>query len=261
MVKRMILMLVAVALFISVLGFVKFRQIQAATQTQSMMQPPPTAVTTIVAKREAWPATLDVIGTMEAVQGVTVSADLPGAVERIHFDSGQQVHQGDVLVELDTQQERAQLADVEAQSDLARLNFDRMQQLVNAGVISRIDYDRATADQKQTAAKVNEIRATIQRKTIRAPFSGVLGIRKVNLGQYLSAGDPVVPLQALNPIYVNFGVPQQSATAVQAGYKARSFPGASQLWTQLSIRPLEMFKCKRRSRIRAANCIPECSSR
>ena len=221
MFKRMILMLVAAALLLSVLGFVKFRQIQAATQTQSMMQPPPTAVTTIVAQREMWPATLDVIGTMEAVQGVTVSADLPGSVARVNFDSGKQVHQGDVLVELDTRQERAQLADVEAQSDLARLNFDRMQQLVNAGVISRIDYDRATADQKQTAAKVNEIRATIQRKTIRAPFSGVLGIRKVNLGQYLSAGDPVVPLQALNPIYVNFGVPQQSASAVQAGRNLR----------------------------------------
>ncbi len=130
MFKRMILMLAAVVLFISVLGFVKFRQIQAATHM--VMQPPPTAVTTIVAQREEWPATLNVIGTMEAVQGVTVSADLPGTVERINFDSGKQVHQGDVLVELDTRQERAQLADVEAQSDLARLNFDRNQQLVNA---------------------------------------------------------------------------------------------------------------------------------
>jgi membrane fusion protein, multidrug efflux system len=217
MLKRMILMLVAVALFISVLGFVKFRQIQAATQTQSMMQPPPTAVTTIVAQRQEWPATLNVIGTMEAVQGVTVSADLPGAIERINFDSGKQVHQGDVLVELDTRQERAQLADVEAQSELARLNFERNRQLLNAGVISRLDYDRAVADQKQTEARVNEIHATIQRKTIRAPFSGVLGIRKVNLGQYLSAGDAVVPLQALNPIYVNFGVPQQSSGEVRTG--------------------------------------------
>jgi membrane fusion protein (multidrug efflux system) len=154
---------------------------------------------------------------MEAVQGVTVSADLPGAVVRINFDSGQQVHQGDVLVELDTRQERAQLADVEAQSELARINFNRMQQLVNAGVISRLDYDRAVADQKQTEARVNEIHATIQRKTIRAPFSGVLGIRKVNLGQYLSAGDAVVPLQALNPIYVDFGVPQQSSGEVRTG--------------------------------------------
>jgi membrane fusion protein (multidrug efflux system) len=215
MVKRMIVMLAAVALFISALGFVKFRQIQAATQT--VMQPPPEAVTTIVAKRQQWPATLNVIGTMEAVQGVTVSADLPGTVERINFDSGRQVRQGDVLVELDTRQERAQLADVESQRDLAHINFERMQQLVNAGVISRLDYDKATADQKQTEAKVNEIRATIQRKTIRAPFSGVLGIRKVNLGQYLSAGDPVVPLQALNPIYANFGVPQQSVGEVRVG--------------------------------------------
>ena len=219
MLKRMILMLVAAALLVSVLGFVKFRQIQAATHM--VMQPPPEAVTTIVAHREVWPATLDLIGTIEAVQGVTVSADLPGTVEKINFESGKQVRQGDVLVELDTRQERAQLADVEAQRDLARLNFDRMQQLVNAGVISRLDYDRATADQKQTEAKVNEIRATIQRKTIRAPFSGVLGIRKVNLGQYLSAGDPVVPLQALNPIYVNFGVPQQSAVEVHTGRSLR----------------------------------------
>jgi len=143
-----------------------------------MMQPPPTAVTTIVAQRQEWPATLNVIGTMEAVQGVTVSADLPGAIERINFDSGKQVHQGDVLVELDTRQERAQLADVEAQSELARLNFERNRQLLNAGVISRLDYDRAVADQKQTEARVNEIHATIQRKTIRAPFSGVLGIRR-----------------------------------------------------------------------------------
>src|SRR5713226_5570260 len=217
MFKRMILMLVAAVLLISVLGFVKFRQIQAATQTQSMMQPPPTAVTTIVAQRQEWPATLNVIGTMEAVQGVTVSADLPGAIERINFDSGKQVHQGDVLVELDTRQERAQLADVEAQSELARINFERNRQLLNAGVISRLDYDRAVADQKQTEARVNEIHATIQRKTIRAPFSGVLGIRKVNLGQYLSAGDAVVPLQALNPIYVNFGVPQQSSGEVRTG--------------------------------------------
>jgi len=127
-----------------------------------MMQPPPTAVTTIVAQRQEWPATLNVIGTMEAVQGVTVSADLPGAIERINFDSGKQVHQGDVLVELDTRQERAQLADVEAQSELARLKLERNRQLLNAGVISRLDYDRAVADQKQTEARVNEIHATIQ---------------------------------------------------------------------------------------------------
>jgi membrane fusion protein (multidrug efflux system) len=101
------------------------------------------------------------------------------------------------------------------------VNFGRMQQLVNAGVISRMEYDQATAQQKATEANVAEIRATIARKTIRAPFSGILGIRKVNLGQYLSAGSAVVPLQSLDPIYVDFGVPQQSARQVRVGGNLR----------------------------------------
>ena len=108
------------------------------------MQPPPDAVTTIVAQQETWPATLNAIGTMAAVQGVTVSADLPGTVERIAFDSGAAVRRGDVLAALDTRQERAQLAAVEAQRELARLNFDRMQGLLNERVISRAEFDRAT---------------------------------------------------------------------------------------------------------------------
>jgi membrane fusion protein (multidrug efflux system) len=131
------------------------------------------------------------------------------------------VRQGDVLVELDTSQERAQLHALEAQRDLARLNYSRMDELAKEGVISRMDYDRATAEQKQRVANVAEVRAAIERKTIRAPFSGILGIRKVNLGQYLSAGGPVVPLQSLNPIYVNFGIPQQDAAQVKIGRKLR----------------------------------------
>jgi len=219
MAKRMILMLALAGVVVAGLGFVKFRQIEVATQ--AVMQPPPAAVTTIVAKQEKWPATLNVIGTMVAVQGVTVSADLPGTVDRIAFDSGKSVKAGDVLVELDTRQERAQLAAVEAQRDLARVNFDRMQELVKQGVISRMEYDSATAQQKATEAQVGEIRATIARKTIRAPFSGILGIRQVNLGQYLSAGQAIVALQSLNPIYVNFGVPQQVAAKVQVGRTLR----------------------------------------
>jgi len=161
------------------------------------------------------------IGTVEAVHGVTVSADLPGIVDKITFESGQYVRQGDVLVELDTRQEHAQLASLEAQRELAKVNYDRMDGLVKAGVISRMEYDQATAQQKSTIANVAEIRATIERKTIRAPFSGVLGIRKVNLGQYLAGGGPIVPLQSLNPIYVNFGVPQQTASQIRAGRTLR----------------------------------------
>jgi len=208
MAKRMILMLGLVVVLLTGLGFVKFRQIESAVHAGAF-QPPPEAVTSIVAHQEQWPTTMSVIGTMEAVKGVTVSADLPGTVARIAFDSGETVHAGDVLVELDTRQERAQLAALEAQRDLARVNFGRTQQLVNEGVVSRMEYDQATAQQKATEANVAEIRATIERKTIRAPFSGTVGIRQVNLGQYLSAGQAIVSLQALNPIYVNFGVPQQ----------------------------------------------------
>ena len=182
-------------------------------------------MTTIVAQAQEWPATVSVIGTVAAVQGVTVSADLPGIVERIAFDSGRQVRQGDLLVELDTRQERAQLAAIEAQRDLARLNYDRMKGLLSDRVISQAEFDRAVAEQKQTDAQVGEIRAAIQRKTIRAPFSGMLGIRQVNLGQYLEAGDPVVPLQTLHPIYVDFGVPQQDVAQVRLGHRVRVTSG------------------------------------
>ena len=217
MVRRMLLMLAVVALVIAGLGFMKYRQVETAVHAAASFQPPPEAVTSIVAKSDHWPATMSVIGTMEAVQGVTVSADLPGVVAKINFESGQFVNKGDVLVELDTRQEVSQLAALEAQRDLAKINFDRSQELSKQGVISRQDYDRAIADHKQTEANVAETKATIERKTIRAPFSGVLGIRKVNLGQYLAAGAAIVPLQSLNPIYVDFGVPQQESVRVKVG--------------------------------------------
>ncbi len=184
-------------------------------------QPPPTAVTTVIARKETWPSTVTVIGTAAAIQGVTVGADLPGTIDKIHFESGQWVHQGDTLVELDTRQERAQLANLEAQRDLAKINYDRAQQLVKAGVISRSEYDNASAQQKATEAQVGDIRAAIARKTIRAPFTGVLGIRQVSLGQYLAAGQAIVSLQSLSPIYVNFGVPQQDTPKVIPGHVLR----------------------------------------
>jgi membrane fusion protein (multidrug efflux system) len=227
MAKRMILMLVAAALLVGALGYFKLRQVQAAVKGGAF-QPPPSAVTTIVAKQETWPSTLNVVGTTAPVHGVTVSADLPGTVDTITFDSGKFVHEGEVLVQLDTRQERAQLAALEAQRDLAKINYNRMQQLVNEGVISRMDYDKSTAEQKQTEANVGEIKATIQRKTIRAPFSGILGIRQVNLGQYMSAGTAIVSLQALNPIYANFNVPQQVMSQMRPGQSVRiSTDGAS----------------------------------
>src|SRR5688572_29560349 len=217
MAKRMIVMLTVTLALVAGLGFVKFQQIQTAIAQGAAFQPPPEAVTTIVAQQEDWPATLSVIGTMAAVQGVTVSADLPGTVDRILFESGQAVREGQVLAVLDTRQERAQLAAIEARRELARVTFDRMQELLKEKVISKAEFDRATAEFQQTEAQLGEIKAVIQRKTIKAPFSGVLGIRQVNLGQYLAGGDALVTLQSLNPIYVNFGVPQQSAAQIPVG--------------------------------------------
>src|SRR6266851_1461734 len=176
MAKRMVLMAAVLLVLVSGLGLVKFRQVKSAVAAHSSFQPPPEAVTTIRARQERWPVVIEGIGTVSAVQGVTVSADLPGIVQAINFDSGKSVKAGDILVQLDTREERAQLAEAEAQRDLSKLNFARMQRLASEGVISRMDFDRADADQRQTEAKMAEIRATIERKTIRAPFSGVLGI-------------------------------------------------------------------------------------
>jgi membrane fusion protein (multidrug efflux system) len=221
MIKRMILMLAVVLAVVAGLGFVKYHQIEVFKAQGASFAPPPSAVTTIIAKRETWPSNLNVIGTAAAIQGVTVSADLPGTVDKINFESGKAVRAGDVLVELDTRQERAQLAQAQADWNLAQINYGREQKLVAEGVVPRQEFDNAEAQLKSTEAHVGEIKATIERKTIRAPFSGILGIRQINLGQYLAAGQAIVPLQSLNPIYVNFGVPQQDATNVKIGREMR----------------------------------------
>jgi membrane fusion protein (multidrug efflux system) len=211
----------AAAAIVAALGFVKFKQVQTAIGQAAAFQPPPEAVTTIPAAQEQWPATLPAIGTVAAVQGVTVSADLPGTVERIGFESGTWVREGEVLALLDTRQERAQLAAADAQRELARVSLERMQGLLDERVVSQAEFDHANAEARQTDARVGEIRATIERKTVRAPFAGVLGIRRANVGQYLSAGDPLVTLESLDPIYVNFGVPQQAMSEVRQGRPVR----------------------------------------
>jgi membrane fusion protein (multidrug efflux system) len=215
--KRMILVLAGLAVFIGAVGFVKTRQVKAGIAKNASFQMPPEAVTTVQAKQESWPASVTAIGTVEAVHGVTVAADLPGLVSRIEFDSGKKVRAGDVLVRLDTRQEQAQLESAEAQRSLTSVNFERMKGLREKGITSQAEYDKAAAEQKQAVAGSGEMRAAIGRKTIRAPFAGVLGIRQVNLGQYLKPGDPIVSLQSLDPVYVNFTVPQQQVANLRQG--------------------------------------------
>jgi membrane fusion protein (multidrug efflux system) len=217
MTKRMLFVLSAMALLIVVLGGVKAFQIKAAIAQASSFQPPPEAVTTLTARAERWPSSLGAIGTVAAVHGVMVSADLPGIVDGVFIESGRQVRDGEILVQLDVRQEQAQLAAAIAARDLARANLQRSRGLAEQGIVATADFDRAAAEEKQAEARVGEIQATIERKRIRAPFSGILGIRQVNLGQYLAGGDPVVPLQSLDPIYVNFSVPQQQVGRLRVG--------------------------------------------
>src|SRR5438045_624053 len=219
--KRMLVMLVSVVAFLVAIGSVKFQQIKAGMAMAASFQPPPEAVTTIAAAEAAWPATLQAIGTVEAARGVTVSADLPGVVEEIAFESGRGVREGEVLVRLDARQEKAQLAAAEAQRELARVNLERARGLAAEGVIAPSEFDRLSAEHKQADARVGEIRALIDRKEVRAPFTGLLGIRQVNLGQYLAAGQAIVTLQAVDPVYVNFSVPQQEIATLRVGAEVR----------------------------------------
>jgi membrane fusion protein (multidrug efflux system) len=215
--KRMLQMLGTFVLVVAILGFVKYRQISAAIAANKSFAPPPEAVTSVVAQQTEWATTLDAVGSIAPVQGVTLSADLPGVVAKILFTSGARVSEGQVLVQLDTRQEKAQLNSAEAQLDLARVSLDRAKTLIDQKAIPQSEFDLASAQFKSAEAAVGEAQASIERKTIKAPFAGVTGIRQVNLGQYVNSGDPIVPLQAMDAVFGNFSVPQQSIAALKLG--------------------------------------------
>ena len=227
--KRMFFTLLAVFAFIAAIGSFKFFQVRAAMAQGANFQPPPETVTTIIATAQPWDSTLSAIGTVTAVNGVMVSADMPGLVDEIAFESGRRVNRGDVLVRLDTKQERAQLAAAQSQRDLARLELDRQRGMLASSIIPQSTFDQAAAQFKQAEARVGEIAASIERKTIRAPFAGTLGIRLVNRGQYLAGGAPIVSLQSLQPVYVDFSVPQQEIGRVAHGAKVQvTFDGLAE---------------------------------
>jgi membrane fusion protein (multidrug efflux system) len=220
--KYLVFFVVLFGLFLAVVfgfGFVKFTQIQGFIKLSKSgaFDPPPTAVTTDVAQKSEWQPTLESVGTATAVNGVTISTDLAGIVRQIAFDSGNKVRAGDLLVHLDTTQEEAQLHQAEAQRDFASVTLKRDKDLLAKHAISQSDYDNAEASFRQAQAAVDQFAALIARKTLRAPFDGVTGIRQVNLGQYLKEGDMVVTLQAFDPIYVNFSLPQQDLSKLAVG--------------------------------------------
>ncbi len=223
--------LIAIAGFIVVvvsLGAIKMAQINELTS--SLYVPPPTAITTAQVQVESWQPQIHAIGTLAPVQGVNVSADAGGPIVAIPVGSGAQVKKGDLLVEIDTSVEVAQLASAEAAETLAKLERDRSRELRQKNTISQAELDSAEAQYNQAVAQAAALRATIERKRVRAPFDGRVGIRVVNVGQYVSPGQPLISLQQLDPIYVNFTVPQRQLPSLALGQKigvtVDAFPGA-----------------------------------
>jgi membrane fusion protein (multidrug efflux system) len=182
---------------------------------------PPDAVTSILVKESNESPVLQAVGSLASPQGVMLSADLPGIVESISFQSGSAATNGQLLMQLDTRQEEAQLRTARAKLDLARQNLERAQDLSTKHVIAKSAFDEVKSIYDTALASVDETQATIDRKTIRAPFSGALGIRQVNVGQYLKSGDPIVQLESLDPIYVNFALPQQHLGKLTSGQEVR----------------------------------------
>jgi membrane fusion protein (multidrug efflux system) len=208
------------AVFLALAG-VKALQIHKMIAFGATFTPPPETISSAVVQEEKWPDTLTAIGSISAVQGVTVSPEIAGTVSEIDFESGATVAKGDLLVRLDTSSEEAQLRAVEAQVDLARLNAERTRRLHADNTVSQSELDTAEATLKQEQADADNIRATIEKKTIRAPFAGKLGIRLVDLGEQLDVGKPIVSLQSLSPVYADFSLPQQDLAQLQPGLPVR----------------------------------------
>jgi membrane fusion protein, multidrug efflux system len=208
--KRTLWMIGAILLVIGAIAFWKYYTISTMIAKMSAQKPAPTMVSSIKATEEIWQDQRHTVGSLAAVQGVMLSNELAGTVQRIAFESGTRVKQGDLLVQLDVTNDQAQLRGLEAQATLARINLDRAQSLRNSSTNAQSDLDAAQAQSQQAQAAVDTLKANIAKKTITAPFAGQLGIRQVNLGQYLAVGTAIVTLQALDPIYVNFSVPQQN---------------------------------------------------
>ena len=174
-------------------------------------------VSTATASSQSWKPTIALIGSMTAVQGVTLAAELDGKIVGISVESGAKVKKGDILIQQDISSETAQLASMQATIELAEVTLKRQKELLEKQTISQADLDNAVAQYKEAVASADNIKATIDKKTIRAPFDGRVGIRLVNVGQVLKAGDQILPIQALDPIYVTFLVPQQRLSQLTEG--------------------------------------------
>ena len=221
MAKKIIFTLVIVLILVGTLAGIKGLQFKTMFAQGANFVPPPETVTTTEAKQDTWQPTLAAVGSVAAVQGVVLGAEMSGAVKNIAFESGATVRAGDLLVELDSSVEQAQLRSAMASADLARLNLERARELREKKMMSQADLDSAEAQAKQANAQIDNTRAVIAKKAIRAPFAGRTGIRQVNLGQFLDNGAAIVTLQSLDPVYVDFSLPQQDLAQLGVGMAVR----------------------------------------
>ena len=236
--KKRILLTVLVALgVIATIFGAKYHQIRQARAAMAARKPAPATITTAPAVLEKWRTTLHAVGTLESFQGVTVRSEIEGRIVRIAFESGERVPAGAELVELDTAFETAQLHSQEAAARLAELSLTRARELQSNNSNAKADLDAAEATAAQAAAAIEATRATLAKKRIVAPFAGRLGIRQVNPGQFLNKGDAVVTLEATNPIYADFALPQQDLIELKHGltveakvdaFQDRTFAGTVQ---------------------------------
>jgi membrane fusion protein (multidrug efflux system) len=203
------------------LGGIKVLQIYTMVSVGGKMVPPPTTVTSAIVKEADWQPTLSAIGSVSPVQGATMSAEIPGTVAAIDFQSGQPVKKGDLLLKLDASSEIAQLRSAQADAELAKSDVDRARDLASRKVISKAELDAAESKYAQKKAMVDNMQAVIDKKEIHAPFDGVAGIRSVNPGQMVAAGDPLVTLQTLDHVFVDFSLPQKDLSKVAAGLPVR----------------------------------------
>jgi membrane fusion protein (multidrug efflux system) len=239
--KKIIIGLVIVVGVAGALGLVKGLQIGTMIAAAKAFVPPPETISSAVAHEENWQDTLSAVGSVNAAQGVIISPEIAGTVTEIAFESGATVNQGDLLVKLDASSEEAQLRAAEAQVQLAKLNLERTQKLRADSTVSQSELDQADATLKQNQANADAIRATIEKKNIRAPFAGRLGIRLVNLGEQLDVGKGIVSLQALTPVFVDFSMPQQNLSQLQTGLVVQvtsdSYPGTNFTGELTAINP------------------------
>jgi membrane fusion protein, multidrug efflux system len=217
--SKIVIAIVIVLAVVGGLAGIKVMQIKKLTSTPYVV--PPETISSAVAREEKWPNTLSAVGSITAVQGVTLTPQIAGNVSEIAFESGAVVAKGDLLVRFDTRTEDAQLKALNAQLDWARVSAERAQKLRTDSTVSQSELDQAEAALKQAKANADAVQAIIDKKTIRAPFAGKLGIRQINLGEYVDAGKPIVSLQSLTPVYADFSLPQQTLAQIKTGMVVR----------------------------------------